>query len=110
MVRVESGSQTIGCSEHAILRRNSRERLQRFSRRFFIAGVVGEGIEAGQRDHGYRVSTRSGRILKRLAANVETSHRRRVAGAIEKAAALDITVLFYSDVHGAASDVEITDR
>src|SRR5579864_5909166 len=107
MMRKESCGKTVGSGVKAILRRNARESFQRFLRE--IVGAVGasESVETDQRDDGRGISAGSRRILKRLAANIKTSHRRGVRRTIEEASAFGVGVLLQSNIHRALSSFEV---
>src|SRR5450631_4723738 len=84
----ECGGESVGGGEKTVLRRDGCEGFESFLRGEAVTVVSGESVKANQRDGPDGISAGRGRILKRLAANVEAAHGRGVAGAIEKSAAV----------------------
>src|SRR5216684_8690395 len=93
------GGEAIGSGEEAVLGSDTSEGLQRFLREGAIAIVAGEGVHANQRDGGDGIGAGGGRILKRLAANVEAAHGRGVGRTIEEAATYGVAVASDAKVH-----------
>ena len=107
MAREKRRGQAVRRGKHSVLRRDSGERFERFLRKVVIALVAGEGVHANQRDRRDGIRAWRGRILKRLAANVEAAHRRGVRRPIEKAAAFGVAVTGDRKVHRFLRGVKI---
>ena len=95
----KSGGQAVGGGEEAVLGSDAGEGFQRFLREGAIAIVTGEGVHANEGDGGDGIGARGGRILKRLAANVEAAHGRGIGRTIEEAATYGVAVASDAKVH-----------
>src|SRR5580698_973129 len=100
MSREESSGETIRRGKHSILRRDPRESFEGFLSKIVIAFVTGESVHTNQRDRRDGICSWRGRILERLAANIESPHRRGVERPVEKAAAFCIAIACDRKVHG----------
>ncbi len=95
----KSGGEAVGGSEEAVLGSDTGEGFKRFLREVAIAIVAGKGVHANEGDGGDGIRAGRGRILKRLAANVEAAHGRGVGRTIEEAPTYGVAVASDAKVH-----------
>ncbi len=95
----KSGGEAVGSGEEAVLGSDAGEGFKRFLREGAIAIVAGESVHANQRDGSDGIRAGGGRILKRLAANVEAAHGRGVGRTIEEAPTYGVAVASDAKVH-----------
>src|SRR5713101_4359281 len=101
MMGKKSGGEAVGGGEEAILGSDAGEGLKCFLREGAIAIVAGEGVHANEGNGSDGICAGGGRILKRLAANVEAAHGRGVGRTIEEAATYGVAVAFDRQIHRA---------
>jgi len=101
MMGKKSGGEAIRGGEEAVLGSDTGEGFKRFLREGAIAIVAGEGVHANEGNGSDGIRAGRGRILKRLAANVEAAHGRGVGRTIEEAATYGVAVAFDRQIHRA---------
>ena len=99
VAREKRGGEAVGRGEHSVLGSDASKSFERFLCKVVIPFVAGEPVHANQRDRRDGIGSGRGRILERLAANVEPAHWHGVRGPIEKAAAFCITIAGDGEVH-----------
>ena len=107
VMRKERGGQAVGGGEEAVLRSDAGKGFERFLGEGVVAVVAGEGVHSNERDGGDGIGARRRRILKWLAANVETAHGGSVGRTVEEAAALGVAVARDGEVYGLLRGSEI---
>src|ERR1051325_5024988 len=107
MIREEGCGEAVGSGKEAVLRSNAGKGFDGFLSRSAVAVVASESVHSNERDGSDGIGTGRGRILKRLATNVEAAHGRSVGRAIEEAAVFSVAVARDGEIHGFLSNSEI---